>query len=175
VVVRNQSTLAIVLAVVATIAWTGSMRALWAKQRSLLALRAQCAASHDLAACEDVCKNDGNYHVCQGVMQARTAEFDARPEDTASARSALDVTRRTLEAGCFVERQVDDCVALGDMSATPGKWQKAGLEEDVCDAKRYYTKACTLKDARGCQLAEQAKARIAADKVDCASPAPSGE
>jgi PAT family beta-lactamase induction signal transducer AmpG len=172
-VVRNQSTLAIVLAVVAAIAWTGSMRSLWAKQQSLLELRAQCAASHGLAACEAVCKNDASYDVCQRVMQARTAEFDARPEDAASAKSALDVTRRTLEAGCFVERRSDDCVALGDMSAAPGKWQKAGLEEDVCDAKRYYTKACTLKDAHACQLAEQAKAKIASDKVDCASAAAS--
>jgi PAT family beta-lactamase induction signal transducer AmpG len=176
VAVKNQSTLAIVLAIVAAIAWTGSMRSLWAKQQSLLADRAQCAASHELSACEAVCKNDASYDVCQRVMQARTAEFDAKPEDAASAKSALDVTHRTLETGCFVERRADDCVALGDMSAAPGKWQKAGLEEDVCDAKRYYTKACTLEAARGCQLAEQAKAKIAADKVDCASvAAPGGE
>lgn len=176
VAVRDQSTLAIVLAAVAAIAWTGSMQSLWAKQQSLLALRAQCATSHDAAACEAVCKNDATYDVCRRVMQARNAEFDAKPEDTTSAKSALDATRRTLEAGCFVERRPDDCVALGDMSAAPGKWQKAGLEEDVCEAKRYYAKACTLEDARACQLAERAKAKIASDRVDCATAgAPSGE
>jgi hypothetical protein len=176
VAVGTQSTLAIVLAVVAAIAWAGSMRSLWAKQESLLANRAQCAASHDLASCDAVCKNDARYDVCQRVMQARTAEFDAKPDDAATAKAALDVTHRTLEAGCFAERKADDCVALGDMSAAPGKWQQAGLEEDVCDAKRYYTKACTLEDAHGCQLEEQAKAKIASGKIDCASAsAPAGE
>ena len=175
VAVTNQSTLAIVLAVVASIAWTGSAGELWAKQQSLLTLRAQCAASHDLPACEAVCKNDASYDVCQRVMQARTAEFDANPEDVVSAKAALEVTHRTLEAGCFVERRVDDCVSLGDMSAAPGKWQTAGLEEDVCDAKRYYAKACTLKSAHGCQLAEQAEAKIALDKVSCATTASTGE
>lgn len=173
--VKNQSGLAIVLAVVATIAWTGSMQAIWAKQRSMLTLRDECAASHELSACEPVCKNDGTYEVCERVMQARTADFAAKPDDATAAKTALDVTRRTLEAGCFVERRVDDCVELGDMSAAPGKWQKADLEEDLCDAKRYYTKACTLKDAHGCQLAEGAKAKIASKKIDCTSAAPTGE
>jgi PAT family beta-lactamase induction signal transducer AmpG len=174
--VKNQSTLAIVLGVVATVAWTGSARLVWAKQQSLLALRAQCAASHELSACESVCKNDSTYDVCLGVMRARTAEFDARPDDKATAKSALDVTRQTREAGCFVEHRAEDCIALGDMSAAPGKWLEADLEEDVCDAKRYYAKACKLGDARGCSLADDAKAKIAAQKKDCAaSSAPAGE
>jgi PAT family beta-lactamase induction signal transducer AmpG len=176
VAVKNQSTLAIVLAVIATVAWTGSMRLLWAKQQSMIALREECATSHELKACEPVCKNDSTYDVCQGVMQARTAEFDANPDDTARAKTALDVTRLTLETGCFVKRRADDCVSLGDMSATPGKWLKAGVEEDVCEAKRYYLKACTLKDARACGLADAAKAKIASEKIDCAkTSAPSGE
>ncbi len=171
VAVKNQSGLAIVLAVVATIAWTGSMQAIWAKQRSMLALRAECAASHELSACEAICKNDASYDVCERVMQERVADFDAKPEDVAAAKTALEVTLRTLEAGCFVERRVDDCITLGEMSAAPGKWQKASLEEDVCEAKRFYTKACTLKDARGCRLADQAKAKIAAEKKNCAAAA----
>jgi PAT family beta-lactamase induction signal transducer AmpG len=176
VAVKNQSTLAIVLAVVATIAWTGSLQLLWAKQQSMVALRADCASSHELAACEPVCKNDSTYDVCQRVMQARTAEFDASPDDSSKAKVALDVTRLTLETGCFGQQRADDCVSLGEMSATPGKWQKAGLEEDVCEAKRYYVKACTLKDTRGCQLADAAKAKISAEKVNCAkTDAPSGE
>jgi hypothetical protein len=109
-------------------------------------------------------------------MQARIAQFDAKPEDATAARAALEVTRRTLEAGCFVERKADDCISLGDMSRAPGKWKKADLEEDVCDSKRYYAKACTLKDERGCRLADEAKAKITADKVDCATAnAPAGE
>jgi MFS transporter, PAT family, beta-lactamase induction signal transducer AmpG len=174
--VKNQSTLAIVLAVIATIAWTGSARLVWAKQQSILALREQCASTHELSACEPVCKNDATYDVCLGVMHARIAEFDAKPDDAAVAKSALEVTRQTLESGCFVVHRADDCIALGDMSATPGKWLKADLEEDVCDAKRYYAKACSLKDSRGCTLAEDAKAKIAAEKKDCASStAPAGE
>ncbi len=174
--VKTQSTLAIVLAVTATVIWAGSFQSLWAKERSMDSLRSACAASHELAACEPVCKNDATYDVCQRVMQARTAEFDAHPDDTAAATTALDVTRRTLEAGCFVEKNATDCVELGNMSGAPGKWQKAGLEEDVCEAKRYFAKACTLKDNRGCRLADEAKAKIAEGKVTCASASgPSGE
>jgi hypothetical protein len=168
--VKNQSRLAIVLAVVATVAWLGSLRSLWAKQGSMEALRSECAASQALASCEPVCKNDSTYSVCQGVMQARSAEFEAAPDDAAKAKVALDVTRRTLETGCFVERRPDDCISLGDMNAAPGKWQKAGVEEDVCEAKRYYLKACTLqKDGRGCHLADEAKAKISALKKDCSA------
>jgi PAT family beta-lactamase induction signal transducer AmpG len=176
VAVRNQSRLAIVLGVIATIAWTGSARLVWAKQQSILALRTQCASTHELSACEPVCKNDGTYDVCLGVMRARIAEFDARPDDKNAAKAALDVTKRTREAGCFVEHRSEDCVALGDMSAAPGKWLKADFQEDVCEAKRYYTKACSLKDARACTLAEDAKAKITAQKKDCtSSDAPAGE
>jgi PAT family beta-lactamase induction signal transducer AmpG len=174
--VKTQGRLAIVLGVVAMIAWTGSLQSLWAKERSMEALRSECATSQALAACEPVCKNDATYSVCQRVMQARDSEFDAAPDDTTKANVALDVTHRTLETGCFVERRPEDCVALGDMNSAPGKWQKAGVEDDVCEAKRYYVKACTLKDGHGCSLAEAAKAKISAEKKDCsATSASSGE
>jgi PAT family beta-lactamase induction signal transducer AmpG len=174
--VKTQSTLAIVLAVVATVVWTGSVRVLWAKQQSIVDLRAECASSGGLAACEPVCKNDATYAICLRVMQARTAEFDAKPDDTATAKAALEVTRRTREAGCFVERKADDCLALGKMSAAPGKWKTAGLDEDECEAKRYYVRACTLKDAEACRLADDAKAKIAAGQLKCtAGSGPGGE
>jgi TPR repeat protein len=41
------------------------------------------------------------------------------------------------------------------MNRSPGSWQKARLEEDPEEAKRYYGKACLLKDPRGCRLVQE--------------------
>jgi hypothetical protein len=66
-------------------------------------------------------------------------------------------------------------MTLGDMNASPGRWEKAGLDEDVCEAKRYYAKACTLADPRGCSLAQEAKAKIATGKAPCKQASGGGE
>jgi hypothetical protein len=65
-------------------------------------------------------------------------------------------------------------MTLGTMSAAPGKWQKAGLDEDECEAKRYYVRACALKDAEACRLADEAKAKIAAGKLTCTAASGAG-
>jgi PAT family beta-lactamase induction signal transducer AmpG len=155
VAVETQSSLALGLAVAAVVIWAGSMGALWHKQRVMDAQRADCAASHALSSCEIVCQNDASYAVCKEVMLVRNAEFDSRPDNSAAATAALDFTRRTLETGCFVEQRAEDCLSFGDMYASPGKWQKADLDEDLDEARRYYNKACVIGDARGCRRAQE--------------------
>jgi len=117
--------------------------------------RTTCSATRGLSACEAVCRNDGTYDVCRYVMQVRGDEFDRNPAQEAAATVALEFTRRALETGCFSEQRASDCIALGDMNRAPGRWEKAGLEEDLDEAKRYYGKACLLKDPRGCTLAQE--------------------
>jgi hypothetical protein len=173
--VKTQSGLALTLAAIGAIIWVASMAAIWNKQRQMMVIRDQCSSSHEESACAAVCKNDGTYDVCSEIMKERVAEFDAKPDDTALASAALEVTTRTLVSGCFVMNKAADCMSLGEMNATPGRWAKAGVEEDVCEAKRYYAKACTLSDSRGCELARQAKHRIATEKPHCKQDSGGGE
>jgi PAT family beta-lactamase induction signal transducer AmpG len=151
---KTQSVLAIVLAAVAAVVWTGSVNALWGKHRQMGEMRADCSARRSISTCEAVCRNDGTYDVCKYVMGVRRAEFD-KTQDDASAVVALDFTKRALETGCFAKEQASDCITLGDMNRSPGTWQKARLEEDPEEAKRYYGKACLLKDPQGCRLVQE--------------------
>jgi hypothetical protein len=153
--VMTQSTLAIVLSVLAVVAWSGTSWALWGRERQMDEMRAECAASRGISACEAVCRNDSSYEVCKYLMGIRTAEFEKNPDDASAAAAALDFTKRALETGCFTKLRADDCITLGDMERTPGLWQKANLEKDSEEAMRYYGKACFLKDERGCRLAQE--------------------
>jgi PAT family beta-lactamase induction signal transducer AmpG len=153
--VKTQSTLAIVLAILAAIIWLGSIDAIWAKQRDMAAMRAECSATRSISACEATCRNDGAYDICSYLMQVHSAEFEKHLDDAAAATIALEFTKRALDAGCFAKGRAEDCITLGDMNAAPGKWQKALLEQDSDEAKRYYGKACLLKEPRGCRLARE--------------------
>jgi PAT family beta-lactamase induction signal transducer AmpG len=160
---KTQSVLAISLAALAGVVWTGSLNAVWGRQRRMDEMRADCAARRGISACDAVCRNDRTYDVCKYVMGVRTAEFEL-VQDDASAAVALDSTKRALETGCFAQEQADDCLTFGDMNRAPGRWQKARLEEDREEAKRYYGKACLLKDPRGCRLAQEMTAPVRSER-----------
>jgi PAT family beta-lactamase induction signal transducer AmpG len=157
---KTQSTLAIALSMLSIVVWGGSSWAMWGRERKMDEMRAECASSHGISACEAVCRNDSSYDVCGYVMGVRTAEFEKSPDDAAAGAVALDFTKRALETGCFTKLRADDCIALGDMNRSPTFWQKAGLEEDPEEAMRYYGKACLLKDQRGCRLAHEMAAKM---------------
>jgi hypothetical protein len=118
-------------------------------------MRAECSSTRGISACEATCRNDGTYDICSYVMRVHTTEFDNHLDDAAAATTALEFTKRALDAGCFAKGRADDCIALGNMNAAPGKWQKAQLEKDIDEARRYYGKACLLKEPRGCRLARE--------------------
>jgi PAT family beta-lactamase induction signal transducer AmpG len=151
---KTQSGLAIALSLLAAVVWIASMNAVYGRQRQMNEMRADCGARRSVSACEAVCRNDGTYDVCKYVMGVRKAEFEKTPDD-ASAVVALDFTKRALETGCFTKEHAEDCITLGDMNRSPGTWQRAGLEEDSEEAKRYYGKACLLKDPRGCLFVQE--------------------